>query len=89
MYVCREALNNIERHASARHVQIEVKWSQSELLVLIQDDGVGFDPELIQSDRHYGLKIMQERMEALDGTVYVNSSVGKGARLTIILPAEV
>jgi signal transduction histidine kinase len=88
MYVCREALNNIERHASAKQVQIEVNWSPTELMILIQDDGVGFDLGSVQADRHYGLKIMQERMHALSGSICVESELERGTRLTIILPLE-
>jgi len=86
LYVYREALNNIERHASANQVEVNLDWGRNELTILIEDNGKGFNPERVQTDQHYGIKIMQERMAALSGSIHLDTSEGAGTRLTIYLP---
>jgi nitrate/nitrite-specific signal transduction histidine kinase len=85
-YVYRQAINNIEKHAGAHHVDVRLDWLKDELNILIEDDGMGFDPDCVQTDRHLGILIMRERMDAINGSVHIDSSVGAGTRLTIKLP---
>lgn len=85
-YVYREALNNIEKHSCAKQVNVNLFWGINELIVRIEDDGKGFNLESVQTDQHYGIKIMQERMAALNGSILIDTSEGVGTRLTINLP---
>src|SRR4030067_2668138 len=61
LYVCREALNNIEKHAQADQVDLLLTWGESDLTVMISDDGRGFSPAKLGSEYQYGLTIMRER----------------------------
>lgn len=85
-YVYREAINNIEKHADAHQVEVRLDWLKDELNILIEDDGVGFDPDCVQTDQHLGVMIMRERMDALNGSVQIDSRPNAGTRLTIKLP---
>jgi len=87
-YVYREAINNIEKHAGANQVRVYLSYAPDSLTILIEDNGKGYDPESIQSDRHFGVKIMQERMAALNGSLCLDSQIGAGTRVTIWLPIE-
>ena len=62
--------------------------SVAELIrVSVDDNGKGFDPEVIRSGNSLGLKLIQERTEMLGGSFEIDSSVGKGARIVFSVPA--
>lgn len=68
VYIFGEALSNVERHADAHEVKVELIWGQQEdLIMILTDDGRGFDPVKAHSSGHFGLKIMQERTATIGG----------------------
>ena len=73
IYITREALHNIEKHAFAHQVHLQFIWLEKELILKITDDGVGFNPIAITAEGHYGLWIMQHRAEEIGGTLKINS----------------
>ncbi|MCB2160725.1 PAS domain S-box protein [bacterium] len=80
--VCQEALNNIEKHAGASLVEINLTHDELVTELRIRDNGLGFDPE--QADPgHYGLKMMRERSEAVGAQLSVTSQSGHGTELTV------
>ena len=81
----REGLNNIEKHAYARHVQLRLNWSARELGIELVDDGIGFD-QISLVDGHYGLIMMREQVNELGGEAYVDSLLGRGTRLKFLIP---
>ena len=87
-YVYREALSNIEKHANAKHVFIEMNWEKDQLVLSIRDDGHGFNPESIQYVNHYGLKFMKERVEMLEGKLTLKSEPGGGTTITLHMPYD-
>jgi len=90
--VTQESLNNVARHAEASRVEVELTGSQSELMVTITDNGVGFDSEQPRNGSHgLGLLGMKERVALVNGALHVASSVGKGTRvqLVVLVPQEV
>jgi len=78
----QEALTNISRHARASHVDIRMEEVDAELHLLIQDNGVGFDPRA--SRKGFGLLGMSERVSMLGGEMTVDGS--HGVRISVILP---
>jgi two-component system sensor histidine kinase UhpB len=86
----QEALTNVSKHAKANHVLIQVRTESSVLLCSIEDDGVGFDARAARSgkDRGLGLVGMQERLNAVGGTLSIDSVPGKGTTLVIRIPME-
>ncbi len=83
--VAQEALNNIAKHAGAKHVRIELRSEPSQTMVTVQDDGVGFDPDRDYAG-HLGLKSMRERMALAAGQLEVESAPGAGTKITATLP---
>ena len=88
--VAQEALTNVVRHAKARHVWIEISQSERVLLLMVRDDGVGFD---VASTRQQaarcsslGLLGMAERVQILGGTLQVESEPGRGTRIRASFP---
>ena len=81
----QEALTNVAKHARASHVRVVVRESGAELLIEVQDDGVGFDPQT--TGEGFGLTGMQERARLAGGTLSVESGPA-GTLLTAHLPAR-
>jgi len=80
----QEALTNVAKHAQATWVRVVVRESDGELLVEVQDDGAGFDPDA--GSRGFGLAGMQERVSLADGTLSVDSGE-HGTTVRACLPA--
>ena len=90
--ITQESLNNVVRHAEASQVDVELTGAQSELVVTITDNGVGFDSEQLRNGSHgLGLLGMKERVALVHGNLHVVSVVGKGTRVQVVVlvPAEV
>jgi signal transduction histidine kinase len=87
-YIFREILNNIEKHAHASQVSMQMTWDQDSLKLAVCDNGGGFDPEKVQYDSHYGLRFMRERAELLNGSLLVRSAAGSGTNITLQVPYE-
>ena len=84
-YIAADALGNIARHARARRASVRLFDENGGVVLLIADDGVGFDFEATASG--HGLHNMRERAFAVGGTLRVESQPGKGARVRLELPA--
>lgn len=85
LYIFKEALNNVEKHASARQVTIKLVWEEALLLIVLADDGVGFSTDTLPPEGHFGLAIMQERAEEINGLLAVTSATGAGTEVTLWL----
>ncbi|MEJ7738002.1 MAG: two-component regulator propeller domain-containing protein [Chitinophagaceae bacterium] len=83
-FVFKEAINNIQKHAMATEVTINLEAKDNNLLMQVTDNGKGFDAD--QPTHRNGLKNMQQRMQKWGGTCTVQSSPGKGTILKIELP---
>ena len=81
--VVQEALNNCAQHAQASAVQVCVRHEAGQILLTVQDDGSGFDPERV---RGLGLLGMEERVRHLGGTFQIDSRPGRGTLLRVTLP---
>jgi PAS domain S-box-containing protein len=90
--VVQETINNILKHAKARRVIITLNFKSKSLKIRVQDDGVGFDvPEVFNSrskTRGLGLLGMRERMDSINGSLVINSGVGRGTQITVEAPYE-
>ncbi len=87
-YIFREILNNVANHASATRVEVALTWSASDLRLTISDNGVGFDPRGIDSSRHFGFGIMNERVAELNGRLEQVSSLKGGTLVSIWVPIQ-
>jgi signal transduction histidine kinase len=81
----KEALNNVLRHSAATEVHVRIHRAASELVVCIEDDGHGFDPAGVDTQRN-GLSNMRSRAEEAGGSCEVASSHGAGCRVTFRVP---
>jgi signal transduction histidine kinase len=89
--IVQEALTNAAKHSKASRVWIRIGRKNRVFCCSIEDDGVGFDVQAVQSHgkrRGLGLIGMQERLNGIGGTLSIDSSRGRGTRLLIQLPME-
>ena len=87
LYVAREALFNIEKHAMANLVLVQLLWLENEFILKITDDGTGFDPQQARSEGHYGLWIMNYRAREAGGNLKITpGEEGRGTEVTLWVP---
>jgi two-component system, NarL family, sensor histidine kinase DegS len=87
--ILREALNNIQKHARAKAVSVELFWEEKCLTTTVEDDGVGFTPTDVADLVHFGVQIMRERSEEIKGTLEIISAPGQGTRVILQCPLDV
>ncbi len=85
--VIQEALTNVRKHAQARQAHITLQADDGWMVVTVEDDGIGFDPEEIRLG-HFGLRLMRERCESVGGSLRVESAPGRGTRIEARLPLK-
>jgi PAS domain S-box-containing protein len=86
--VCQEALTNIVKHASARHVEVELFLRGDAVTLEIRDDGEGLPSRSLEGRGRFGLIGMRERAAALGGWVEVSSAPGRGTTVMMSLPVQ-
>jgi len=88
--VVQEALHNVAKHAQATSVSINMQRDNGCVRLLVEDDGVGFQPRFASSSRghSFGLAGIKERVGMLGGAVKLVSGKGKGTRLEVTVPVE-
>jgi PAS domain S-box-containing protein len=87
--IAQEALTNVAKHSRARHVEIILERRSDQVLLAIEDDGVGFDPEAGPGATHgFGLIGMHERATLVGATLEIESKEGRGTTILVRLTAE-
>jgi PAS domain S-box-containing protein len=84
--IVQEALNNVTRHARATDARIEMWQLADELVLTVQDNGIGFPLSQARNDDSFGLIGIRERAYLLGGSLEIANPPGGGARLTVRLP---
>ncbi len=87
--IVQEALTNIARHAKASSVEIRAGRDGDDLLLEIEDDGVGIAFEHLSAQSTWGLRGMHERAHYLGGNLRLSKPAGSGAVVTLRLPLTV
>jgi len=89
----QEGLTNVQKHAKASSVCVDIHFMESEANLSLSDNGCGFDLSLLHSrqpgqDGQYGLQGVQERLETVGGHLQVVSHPGKGTQLFVTVPKD-
>jgi signal transduction histidine kinase/ligand-binding sensor domain-containing protein len=84
-----EALRNAFRHAEPKHVEVDIRYDDRELSVLVRDDGKGIDRSVVRRGRegHFGLHGMRERARLIGGKLSFRSRREAGTEVALIVPA--
>jgi ligand-binding sensor domain-containing protein/signal transduction histidine kinase len=86
----REALINAFRHARAKKIELELKYSSKGLWVRVRDDGCGIDDAVLQTGRdgHWGLSGMRERADRIGARLHVMTSPSAGTEVELSVPSQ-
>jgi signal transduction histidine kinase len=84
--VAQEGLTNVEKHAHARHVRMNLTLPSKEVVLRATDDGIGLSPGAEEKPGHYGLRGLRERVEGLGGTFTVATAGTAGTVVEARLP---
>lgn len=82
----QELLSNAVHQNQANLVKIQLDMSATLVKLSMDDNGKGFDIDALEKEANLGLKLIKERSEMLGGAFEINSSPGKGARVTLSIP---
>ncbi|MBS0168977.1 MAG: response regulator [Nitrospira sp.] len=90
----RELLLNAAKHAGTQSAWVTMRMGQEDLVITVQDKGMGFDPVAVAGSSRpeplkFGLFSIRERMKALDGTFEIRSAPGEGTTAMLTLPISV
>ena len=86
--IAQEALTNVAKHSQARNVDIILERRADSVVLIVEDDGIGFDPgETERTERGFGLLGMQERAGLVGAEVQIESTPGSGTTVLVRLPA--
>lgn len=90
--IMQEAVNNARKHAKAKNLWLRLKKENNNLVASVQDDGIGFNVDAIQSSYDqrgsFGLLNMQERAQLVGGRTEIRSTPGKGSAVIITVPLD-
>jgi signal transduction histidine kinase len=84
--VAQEALSNVARHSRASAVTVSLVITGHQVILCINDNGVGFDPSACSNG--FGLESMRERMAAIQGNLVIQAAPNGGSTITAIAPVE-
>lgn len=90
--IIQEAINNALKHAKAKHVWVRLRRENGHLITVVQDDGAGFDKAAVmrayEKRGSFGLLNIDERARLVGGRAEVESTMGQGTTVTIMVPLE-
>lgn len=84
----QELLGNSARHSQATLVKVQLDMGNENLRISVEDNGKGFDTGQLLEGSSLGLKLIRERSEMLGGNFDVDSSAGKGTRVSFVVPVS-
>ncbi len=89
--ILQECLENVIHHAQADRVTVSCRGAENMIHLMVEDNGIGFDPDLVDKKHHFGLISIRDRVSRLGGTVTITSSPSakqKGTRIEVVIPME-
>jgi signal transduction histidine kinase len=86
LQILREALSNAVRHSGTRRATVSLSASGEYAVLVVADDGRGFDPAAPSQRGHFGLANLRNRAAAVDGELEVDAGPGRGTRIIVRLP---
>lgn len=84
--IVQESLSNVRRHGRVDHAEVEIRTTETGIVITVTDQGQGFDVARA-ADGEFGLRGIRERATAIGGRAEITSVVGKGTVVCAVLPA--
>lgn len=86
LHIVQETLTNVRKHSQANNVDISLARDESDLLLRIKDDGIGYTDERVAESTGHGLQNMRERAQALHADIRMERNGARGTIVTLRLP---
>ncbi|WP_375431262.1 sensor histidine kinase [uncultured Friedmanniella sp.] len=94
--VARETLSNVQQHAAATHLLVQLSvlgaaaGHPTDVRLVVQDDGVGLENHQLdrRHEGHLGVRLLMDKVESLGGELLITSAPGQGTRMQVTLPLE-
>ena len=89
--IIQECINNAIKHSNGNLIELKIKNVDDCFDIIIKDDGEGFNVDEVFSEkakRHFGLMILEERVNILNGTINIESEIEKGTKVHVQLPLK-
>jgi len=86
--IAQEALTNVVKHAQAKTVELTLTTNAEQLLLRIEDDGVGLDSSRLHAAGAHGVAGMRHRLKSQGGELRIEAATPKGTCLTAVLPQD-
>jgi len=84
--IVQEGLNNIAKHAHATEAKLALIENEGNSLIVIEDNGTGFNKEMISRSKGNGLSNMRQRTLLLNGTISIESGINSGTVIMVKIP---
>ena len=84
----QELVGNASHHSQGNIIKVQADMGDSLIKLTVEDNGKGFDPDVINERSSLGLKLIKERVELLGGSFDIDSSLGKGSRISLTVPVH-
>jgi two-component system CheB/CheR fusion protein len=86
--ITQASLQNVAKHAKAKHLSVALQVRDGHLVLSLQDDGVGFAPQAVKGKGGLGLVSIGERARIMGGTIFIESKPGSGAQISVKVPLQ-
>ena len=84
----QEFIGNSERHGKATSIKVLLDIAENSVKLSVDDNGKGFDVDNFSEDSGLNLKLIKDRAEMLEGNLLIDSTLGKGTRVSLTIPIE-
>ena len=84
----QEILNNTIKHSDAKSLAIQLTQGTTDISLMAEDDGKGFDLRAVHNKKSSGLHHMRSRVENLNGSLHIDSAPGRGTIVSIVVPIK-
>lgn len=86
--IVQEFINNTIKHGNAKHIRIKIKNERKKIIIILKDDGIGFNYNRLSKFEGMGLQNVRSRVSSHNGEVEIKSAVNKGTTYIITLPIQ-
>ena len=84
----QELLYNAARHSQATAIKVQLDMAETLIKVMVDDNGKGFDTDILTERTGMGLKIIHDRVDMVGGTFDIEAAIGQGTRISFTIPAS-
>lgn len=86
--IVQELMSNVLKHSEATETNIQLNENEDSVNLIMEDDGVGFNPQKLDVNAGIGLSNLKARVAKLNGTLHIDSGLGSGTTVSIDIPIE-